>query len=218
MKFTLDKSSLETFNKDRIIELEGFYSPEKIVDINREIDSLLAKEKVELREDAMKLGHNLFLQMPNYKRLFQLPLLAEIVYELISVKPLRLAYDQLLVAAADTFDQNSATSFLTPELTLEKRSSVNELVMGVMIALNAKEAMIPFSGEPGRVVFFSPETSIPFDFLKDRLADRYLLLAFSSAHAQYLYNDLDPQNHYLKKMGYVYGDKLKDSVSPIVFR
>lgn len=250
MKFTLDKHSLETFNKNHILEVDGFFSAQKMLELNRAIDELIAKEKLEKREDIMKFGHDLFLKVDNYKRLLQLPLMAEIVYELISVKPLRLAYDQLLVAAANSFDLGRPTTFLTHAETLENRSSVNELVLGVMIALNAKPEEIipqeeapvpeegsdietvaltteepvtekktsPFASETGRVVFFDPQISIPFDSLKTKLADRYLLLAFSTVHAQYLYNDLDPQNHFLKKLGYVYGDKLKDSINPVLLR
>ena len=68
------------------------------------------------------------------------------------------------------------------------------------------------------MVFFTPETEIPFEALKTRLADRYLLLAFSSHRAQYLYNEKDPVNYYLKHRGYVYGDKLKESDHPIILR
>jgi hypothetical protein len=218
MKFALDRGSLESFNKNKWVELEGFYSPEKVIDINRAIDSLIAKHKWEHREDIMAGSYNLFLEIPEWRRLLQVPLLAEIAYELASVKPLRLASDQLLQAATNTFDQGRATTFLNKTETLEERSSINELVLGVMIALKGGEENLPFAKEPGRVVFFSPQIPIPFDSLKNSLSDRYLLLTFSTQHAQYLYNEKDPQNHKLKKWGYVYGDRLKDSVSPIVYR
>lgn len=218
MKFTLDKKSLETFNKDHLLEIEGFYSDDKLLILNKEIDKLLLDEKKELREEKMLFGRDLFRKSEVLKKALQLPLLGQIIYELISVKPLRLAFDQLLQASNNSFDVERASTFLNHPETLEKGTSINELVLGVMIPLNAKESMLPFSGEPGRVVFFGPEIPIPYDFLKNRLADRYLLMAFSTLHAQYLYNEKDPQNHYLKRLGYIYGDRLKDSIHPIVYR
>ena len=57
MKFTLDTSSLETFNKNRMVEISGLFDSGAIDTINREIDFFLAKEKVETQERAMALGH-----------------------------------------------------------------------------------------------------------------------------------------------------------------
>lgn len=218
MKFTLDKSSLETFNKTRMLELEGLYSPEKVREINREIDALIPKDKIGFREEIMKFGRDLTRKSESFKRAIGFNRLGEIAYELISVRPLRLAFDQVIVAASNSFDEQRATTFLNDTGSLNQKSGINEIVLGVIIALNAKEENLPFAGTEGRAVFFGPDIPIPFEFLKNRLADRYLLIAFSTVHAQYLYNDNDPQNHYLKKEGFVYGDRLKDSTHPIIYR
>ena len=218
MKFTLDKSSLETFNKGHVLEIEGLYSPERMREINLEIESLLPPGREVFREEVMGKGRDLFRKSESLKRLLALHTLGEIAYELISVKPLRLAFDQILVAATNSFDQQRLSTFLNGDESLAARSGINELVLGVMIALRAKEERLPFSGTEGHVVFFTPEMPIPFECLKNQLGSRYLLLALSTVHAQYLYNEKDPQNHFLKSLGFVYGDRLKDSTHPIIYR
>lgn len=222
MKFTLDKASFEAFNKDKWVELEGFYTPERIQEINGVIDRLIAEKKLERKEDIMASSHDLFRKIDGYSRLLQLPWLADIVYELASEKPLRLAYDQLYQAGMSSFDQSRESEFFNGTKILSEVSSMNEIVLGVMIALKVSEGVseeaLPFSQEAGRIAVISPEIEIPFDMLKTRLADRYLLLVFSTKRAQYLYNPKDPQNHLLKHLGYVYGDKLKDTLHPIILR
>lgn len=209
MKFTLDRHSLETFNKGRLLEIEGLYSPERVGELNRLIDDLLHKEKLEKREESMRFAHDLFRQSEALKKGLNLSALAQIAYELIAVKPLRLVYDQLLECAKNNFDKESPTAFFEGEKSLQERSSVSDLVLGARMALKGDQ--------PGNVVFFGPEIPLPLEFLKERLNDRYLLLAFSSLHAQYVFQAADPQNHFLKRLGYVYGDKLKDSLHPLIY-
>lgn len=218
MKFTLDSSSLESFNKNRMVEIAGLYDDAALELMNHEIDRFLAKEEAQTQEKAMLCGHDLFRKLEKYKKTLQLHSLGQIAYELVAVKPLRLAFDQLLVAPNGIADEFLDTIFLKKEGSLKERSCVNELVMGALIALKAEEALLPFAAKAGHIVFFSPDITIPFDWLKKRKGDRYLLLAFSTKHAQYIFNEGDPQNHYLKRMGYVYGDKLKDSLNPIFYR
>ncbi|MCB1113981.1 MAG: hypothetical protein KDK62_04425 [Chlamydiia bacterium] len=218
MKFTLDKASLEAFNQYGWVEIDGLFTPDQISSINNEIDRLIVEEKLEKKEEIMAFGRNLFQKIEGFNKLLRIKSLAEIVYELSSVKPLRLAYDQLYQSAMSSFDQARVSQFLRGTSSLSELSSVNELILGIMIALKPSAEQLPFSGEAGRVVFFRPDQEIPLEVLKSRLADRYLLLAFSNHRALYLHNDKDPMNHYLKSKGYVYGDKLKESDHPLILR
>lgn len=212
MKFTLSSSALETFNRDRQVEIEGFYDADLI---NAEIERLL--KGVNPRE-AMVQGRDLFRKSETLHKALQLSALGKVIYELIAVRPLRFAADQLLVSAEHPIERKEVAAFLKKTGSLKERSCLSEVVLGAMIALKAKEERLPFSKTAGNVVFFDPDISVPVEWLAENLGDRYWLLTFTTLHAQYIYNDRDPQNHYLKHLGYVYGDKLKDTLSPVIFR
>lgn len=218
MKFTLDSAALEGFNREGIIEVSGLYTADQILAINREIDQFLAAKGVKTQEEAMGRGRDLFRSNELFKKQLALPSLGQIAYELVATKPLRLAYDQLLVGSMSLADNYAKTLFLHKNAHLQERSCISELVLGAMLALKASEAQLPFAGVAGHIVFFRPDRPIPFSWLKEIEQARYVLLAFATVHAQYIFNADDPQNHYLKQMGYIYGDKLKDNLHPIFYR
>jgi hypothetical protein len=47
---------------------------------------------------------------------------------------------------------------------------------------------------------------------------RYLLIVFANRRAQYVLNANDPHAHALKHKGYVFGDRLREELHPIVIR
>jgi hypothetical protein len=47
---------------------------------------------------------------------------------------------------------------------------------------------------------------------------RFLLMGYGDSYSQYLHVPNDPQGHYLKSIGYVFGDHLNDSLHPLLLR
>lgn len=205
MKFTMNKEGMDIFQKTGKVELTGLYEPE---DLQKILHYSLAKP----------LGvRDLCRQSSPLKQVLNLTALGSIVYELSMVKPLRYGFDQLLSAPKHHFEK---APLLEGELPLQERSAVTELVMGALICLRSHmfETHLPFAKEPGDVVFFRPDLPISFEGLKKCPEDLYLLITFVRANSVFVFCDKDPEQHYLKTLGYSYGDKLKDALHPVVFR
>lgn len=61
--------------------------------------------------------------------------------------------------------------------------------------------------------FYLPSTPLPsFE------NGPYFMIAYCDKYSQYLYEERDPQVHFPKSLGYVFGDMLKDRLHPIVLR
>ena len=70
----------------------------------------------------------------------------------------------------------------------------------------------------GNVVFFTPNCTLEFQELLQPGTARYILLTYVPQTTVYILNQSDSHTHLLKKLGYGFGDKLLDSMHPIVYR
>jgi hypothetical protein len=216
MKFTIDKESLDKFKLEKAVEIAGIFSEGEIHEINHEIDRILLTKKIETdkREEIMKQGRDLWRNSGVLRKMLKWGTLAHITYDLTWEKPLRFGFDQLYVEAMNTFDKERASKFLVPSLVLQDTSSVSDIVAGILIVLKSGGEKLP--AKPGSVLFFNPEYSL--DLSQMALGDRFLLMGITTIRSLYVYRPEDPQNHYLKHLGYVYGDKLKDTLHPPLLR
>lgn len=85
---------------------------------------------------------------------------------------------------------------------INEHSSINNL-LGIFI----------ISLADGSGSFYLPSTPLP-SFENDPC----LMIAYCDKYSQYLYEEADPQVHFLKSLGYVFGDRLNDQLHPILLR
>lgn len=227
MKFTIDLPAKETYSKTQSLVLDGLYSAEKIMQINQKIDQILS-DRLKILENTlieqpkdkiMHEGRDLHRESDDLKKHLLLSQLGQIVYELTWIKPLRFGFDQLIMSPYRAFEQSLPSSFLKNPFSLAEMSSCTEPVMGVLICLKKGEDLPSFlPQEEGHALFFHPELNLPLEELEKSLKSRFLLVAFVRMQSVFRYAPLDPENHFLKKWGYSYGDRLKDTLHPIVLR
>lgn len=243
MKFSTAKEHRDFFQKHGWIEFEEFLAHQQLAELNLAINKELAKRTGDLEEKIPYLssekiflqGRDLWRGNESIKKFVVQPRLAEVVEELIEKKPLRLGCDQIFPPCQEAlFAQESSqiySKFLKQTQTLQAVSCYQGVACGVMIALSEQGdeggeggAMISLEGanifpsQPGNILFFQPNLpvnwSYPFRFLKRR----YLLILYTFANAYYKLEASDPHTHILKRLGYVFNDKLNDKLNPIVFR
>ncbi|MFN4174967.1 MAG: hypothetical protein ACK4HV_07695, partial [Parachlamydiaceae bacterium] len=199
MRFTLNRPAIETFKKTGQFAVESFFDSAKLAKINRLIDEKISS--FEFKEKVMQEGHNLVIENEPLQKALNLFNLAALSYEFTTIKPIRLAYDQFLFGGISTFDEERKSAFLNTEIPFSERLSVSLPVMIVLIHLKT-----------GDLLFLKPSEALP----KVNLGDRYLFLVFTQGSSLYQPCKADPVESFLKKRGYVYGDKLKDSYHPLL--
>lgn len=85
---------------------------------------------------------------------------------------------------------------------LNEHSAINQLLGIFFIRLT-----------DGSGAFYLPSTPLP-DFEEGP----FFMIAYCDKYSQYLYEERDPQVHFLKSLGYVFGDRLSDRLHPILLR
>jgi hypothetical protein len=66
---------------------------------------------------------------------------------------------------------------------------------------------------PGHLLFFRPDLILDWPHVA---SDLYLAL-FALPNAVYVHNPKDPSTHFLKQLGYNFGDVLKNETHPIIY-
>ena len=138
--------------------------------------------------------------------------LGEAAFSFVRKKPLRYGFDRLW------------PSFPPEGSHIDTLSSVSPTMIAVVIALETSQpavspAPVPFvltslPNEPGNALFISSKTAL-------RLASastQYLVIGYSSGKPLYYFQSQDPHTHSLKQYGYVFGDALKETTHPVVYR
>jgi hypothetical protein len=230
MKFAASSEHRDFFRKNQVIEFEDVISEKQLAALHSAIDAVcaarlsittrLVEEKTPT--ELFRIGRDLWRASDAIKSTVVSKKLAEIASELLEIKPLRMGYDQLIVAP----NAYAEPLFSQPQ-TLEEISSIQGILGGVMLCLKGRglteEETIPtftndlFSNKAGSGVFFRADTIIDFNQLTNHLGQRYLLVVYTHAVSVYIHSS-DPNAHFLKQFGYNFGDKLNDKLHPIVFR
>ncbi|WP_068469058.1 hypothetical protein [Candidatus Protochlamydia phocaeensis] len=242
MKFAIAKEHKNFFQKQGMIEFEGFISSDQLALFNQAIDQAL-ESRMDIPAERLRLqsSENLFLQgrdlwraNESLRKLVCQPRLAEIASELIEKKPLRLGYDQLFPARyqekfSPSPQQRTYAQFLAQTTNLETISSLQGVACGLMLCLGAAgntvresepalEGLDIFPSSPGQAIFFQPQAMANLEFLYAHPGHRFYLIVYAQASAYYQLQPQDPHTHALKHLGYVFNDKLNDKLNPIVYR
>lgn len=238
MKFAIANDHRKFFQKNGWIEFNDFVSPDQMIVMNEEIDRVLA-DRLEVSPEKLKTvpseqlflkGHDLWRESPKLSKCTLLPRFAEIATELIEKKPLRLGYDQLFppLDSINNFQPSLYSAFLNQEAPLESICCLTGLACGLIFALGEsssveedkvkEEANAVFPRTKGHAVFFLPSLTIRWDAIPLEPGQRYYLIVYTYQLSRYSLQPADPHTHWLKQLGYVFNDKLKDRLHPIVYR
>jgi hypothetical protein len=240
MKFATAKEHRDFFQKHGWIEFEGFISDEQLALTNQAIDQVL-EERLKVSSGRLGLlssekffleGRDLWRSNQTLRKLAAQPRFVEISSELIEKKPLRLGYDQLLPGHVKTEfsepTQQVYSRFLEQTANLEDVSCLKGVVCGLILSLggnqggsqekNSSEGINIFPNQPGRVIFFRPNILINWNDLHNYPGQRFYMIVYTQAFAYYHLQPNDPHTHFLKRIGYIFNDKLNDKLHPIIYR
>ncbi len=105
-------------------------------------------------------------------------------------------------------------------LPLKKMFNIQSPFLGMSIATSPQIPLkrsalgiLPLPSEEGRVLIFRSEILLDFP----HVTSDFLLIAFTLPNAVYIYNPMDPEPLFLKKLGYQIGDRLKNETHPLIF-
>ena len=231
MKFAIVKEQRDFFNRQGQIEFDALINSQQIEEIQGAINFGVAERlgiPAGLLYKSSPLNtyvssHDMWRTNPFIKKIVTGQKLAEIASELIEYKPLRLGYDQYFPFDKVRYSADAPyTDLFQPPLSLEVRSCLDKVVCGLVICLSgdgatSQEGTI-FPTTPGNGTFFLPHRELDFSTLKGNDVYRYLLIVYVEKATHYVHNDKDPQGHFNKQLGYVFGDRLLDKYHPIVYR
>lgn len=247
MKFSTAKEHRDFFQKYGWIEFEGLVSNDQLSLTNQAIDQVLAERLNVFPERLQTLssekfylqGHDLWRSNPFLQKLVVQTRFAEIAAELIEKKNLRLGYDQFFPAHQQIlFSQETQvySHFLEKTTSLQAVSCLQGVACGLILSLGGKEEASSqeakaaegetkagegidiFPSQPGNIIFFQPRVLIKWNHLYHYLGQKFYLIVYTLASAYYQLEPQDPHTHALKRLGYVFNDKLNDKLNPIIYR
>ncbi len=205
MRFTLVGDHKKFFHTHGFIEFDGLLTPEENADCLK--SSRLAYHKQKKEETSLLCGRDLFRLSPEIKRRSRG--FAHILFALTHLKPIRLAYDQLLSPSQGLISDEQSN--------LSEISSLQGEIFGLLLALEVDGSPLPapFPGKEGNGVFFKSTLPLPLDKIQ---AGCYLLVVYSGESTVVVEKKSDPFFFSFKRLGYCIGDTLRNESHPIVFR
>ena len=207
------------FERFGYVELESFFGEKACSSLLSAVEQEIEQRRKDnpvysLESPSLLYGYDLALSSKRVQKEVFSHQLAQAAFALIRKKPLRYAFDVL-------WDSNTALS----RATIDAVSSISPVMLSVVIALEDQPTLdaspsvafeyASFPKQRGSVAFVSPQTTFS---VQKPLSGKYLILAYSSANAVYRLQPSDPHTHFLKSFGYVFGDQLKESTHPLLFR
>lgn len=240
MKFTVAKEHRDFFRKHQRIEFEGLLSTAQQVSLSREVNAILSKRmKISpadfgflSSEQMFMAGRDVWRESAILKKIILHETLATLASELIEVKPLRIAYDQILTSKSQETTSDNAVIYeewLLHPASLQEKSCIQGILSGLMLCIaegneadmydeaTLSQAPSIFPRKAGNGVFFSPEAPIDFSDLRNRPGFTYLMIVYTKGVSVYRKQEEDPHTHDLRSLGYNFGDRLSDRYHPLVY-
>lgn len=195
MPFATAKEHRDFFQTHQWIEFEGIFTENQCKQI---VD---CAQTAPLKRDLWRLN-------PAVKKAIARREIAQIMSELLSVREMRLAFDELI----DDVPKKTET--------LSTIDCVQGLVGGLIVCIQkpSDDSFSTFFPKNlGAAVFFSPDFPIPFEDLAKIEPGCYLLIAFGAKDSVYIHHPEDPYIQHWRKIGYVFGDRLRNQTHPMIF-
>ncbi len=237
MKFTIDKNHRDFFKQNNFVEFEGLIPQSQLDAVCPAIESALAK-RLGVKEQALERqlpfkvfseANDLWRDDPVLRKLSTNPVISQVASELVTKKPLRLGFDQLfsgLNSAMLLWKEQGIFSFLlSKSFSLQELCCFQGIECGLMICLkkglgdvDPESETSVFSPTPGNAVFFSSYLPVDYNALIQREGYQYLMIVYVNSNTVVIHKENDIHGNSLRKLGYMYGDKLKDNLNPVILR
>lgn len=240
MKLATAKEHRDFFHKNGWIEFEEFIPKETTEQISQALDAVLA-ERLKVSGEQLRFtspdklyhqGRDVWRTSPILQKFVMQTRFAELASELVEVKSLRMGYDQLLPAPVhmQTFEgtQEVYANFVSKKASIEAVSCLTGVSCGFLVAIDDKtstgqeaitaEGIDVFPNKRGNVIYFKPDVLINWSALYAHPGQRFFLVVYTSLYSLYFLQPEDPHTHSLKRLGYIFNDKLNDKLHPIVYR
>jgi len=190
MRYTVSSPQLSLFKREQKIEFEALFSEEEIDALKKELDRAYAEKPTgyELQREDLPLTKGM-----------KLTRFGQIASALMKKSPLRLAFIK--------YHLDYPTS-----ATIDQISSVTEVCGSAILALENNDLEL-LPQQKGNAIFYDTRHPLPFP-----IEGAFLLLVFTTDKARYRLNDSDPYTHYLKNLGYGFGDRLTTESHPYIAR
>lgn len=240
LKFALAKEHHLHFEKQQFIEIEDVIPLEQLLQMRLDVDKILALSMASYgRWQAQPVPDELFLEGRDLwrrsdivKKIVLDRKLAQIAAELMRKRYIRLGFDQFLLGGQLKSPtekiseelESARALLLNTQTNLEQIACLQGVLCGVMISLNSPNEPIEpvlnsiFPVKAGHVTYFTPQANINFSELSQREGQKFLLIVYAEKTTLYIPNAQDPNWHALKRLGYVFGDRVKDQLHPVLSR
>jgi hypothetical protein len=236
MKYVLTAEHHHYFQKNHCLELEELLSNAQLEGISASIESAILQKTNTPKEQFHRLsaaqrfmaGYDLWRSDPHVAKIVTGTHLAEIAANLTHHRTLRLGCDQWFPATPPLPSQSGITSafdeLLTKTMPLSEFCCLLGACSALMLCISGTgtsptenyEGVFPHN--PGSGIYFTAEKAIDFPTLRHRPGQQFLLIIYTERTTLYTVQQSDPHLHELKKLGYVFGDRLNDRLNPILIR
>jgi hypothetical protein len=216
MRTAINAEHRHFFAKNHYIEFEDLVEEADLV--REHVDQLLAKRTKKIIDtrtpkELFIAGRDMFRDDPVIRKTSLSRTLAQTASLLCDKAPVRIAYDQVLRTTSLT-----GAPFSHP-LSLSQTSCYQPILCGAIIRLTPDLHPPQFLPQkPGNVVFFKPDFILPWVSFFQAPSQSFLLIAYAPHKCLYVLTPEDLHSHDLKKLGYGFGDILKDETHPLVFK
>jgi len=235
MRYCIDHEETNCFERNGFVLLKELLSPKKIQkllssfhNIFQEQKDSIESQKREAREgiDTSFYGRDVAIQSPEVRKILFSKEIGQIACHLSLKKKLRYGGDWLWQGNHMPWIMGAEDS------TLSSSFCINPIVLACLIALtdlNQGESHVEGKESPneslylpekaGDALYFSSNLNFPWLSLqKKETNQKFLLFVYAEEGVAYMLNPLDPHTHYLKRLGYVFGDRLKETTHPHIVR
>ena len=212
---TTAKEHRDFFRKLGAIEFEGVIDDEELAQLNAATDATLKTRRQAANDkraaSPYMLGHDLWRDSTIVRDFVTKKKWGRIACELLDVPSLRMGCDQL-------YGNYSGCPMGKP--TLDELSSFVGTACGVAVALSDADgdALLPFGCCAGGIIFFKADLPIAMETLTERQPQRFLIITYTLPTAIYRHHSSDPHTHALKRHGYIFGDRLKEELNPLIYK
>lgn len=226
MRFAINSDHKDFYSKNGYIEFDEMLASDALNALQADVEKTLASRlnisthrlEDQPRKALFEAGFDLWRDCPSFKKQLFKPTFSEIASQLFQEPFLRIGFDQYI----DT--GSGSETILSATLPISALSCAKPLAGALLVRLSPEAPSsldpqsCPVPAKPGSGIFLSPNKAIAWQTLFSEKNLRLLLLAYGTKNSIYHLEKNDPHTHVWKGLGYVFGDRLNDSIHPVLHR
>ena len=245
MKYIVENKHREFYQSAGWVTLGSLWTEAQLNEMTQQLRKTLAirlncsESRIEQQTATNKYlqGRDLWRENVDLRRLITMRSVATVQAELSTKHSLRLAFSLLLWSGPQESLLPNVLPWAGQAASLENCCSIQGMAGAVLIALThptllppiepvtepsdeedeeEPPAPIQYPGEQGETVFIAP--SLSWQLPPSEEPGLFCLIGYASVSARYYIEKRDPFTHTLKTMGYSSGDRLNETLHPIVCR